>query len=85
MAAAVRAAGPDAVVLVVGHSNTVPKIVEALGGPPRPDLCDQQYATMTVVRLEGAAVPARVARASYGAPDAADADACTRTMAVPRD
>lgn len=84
VAAAVRGAGPDAVVLVVGHSNTVPKIVEALGGPARPDLCDQQYATMTIVRIEGPAVPARVARMQYGAPDAPEADACTRTMGAPR-
>jgi phosphohistidine phosphatase SixA len=76
VAAAVRAAGPDAVVLVVGHSNTVPKIVEALGGPPRPDLCDTQYATMTIVRLDGPGIPARVARTSYGAPDLADAGTC---------
>ncbi|MDX2182546.1 MAG: histidine phosphatase family protein [Gemmatimonadaceae bacterium] len=70
VAAAVRAAGPDAVVLVVGHSNTVSPIVAALGGPVRPDLCDAQFATMTVVRLDGPGVPARVARVSYGAPDA---------------
>lgn len=71
VAAAVRAAGPDAVVLVVGHSNTVSPIVAALGGPPRPDLCDAQYSTLTVVRLEGSGVPPRVARVNYGAPDAA--------------
>jgi len=79
-----RNAGPDAVVLVVGHSNTVPRIVEALGGPARPDLCDQQYATLTVVRLGGPGAPARVARLQYGAPDVPDADACKRTMATPR-
>lgn len=84
VAAAVRNAGPDAVVLVVGHSNTVPRIVEALGGPARPDLCDQQYATLTVVRLGGPGAPARVARLQYGAPDVPDADACKRTMATPR-
>lgn len=84
VAAAVRAAGPDAVVLVVGHSNTVPKIVEALGGPARPDLCDQQYATMSLVRLDGPGAPTRVARMSYGTPDAPDAEACSRAMAAPR-
>lgn len=84
VAAAVRAAGPYAVVLVVGHSNTVPKIVEALGGPARPDLCDQQYATMTIVQLGGSGDPPRVARVSYGAADAVDAGACARSMATPR-
>lgn len=80
VAAAVRAAGPDAFVLVVGHSNTVPRIVEALGGPTAPDLCDQEYATFTVVRPAGPGAPARVVRATYGAADAPDAGACERTM-----
>jgi broad specificity phosphatase PhoE len=82
VAAAVRSAGPDAVVLVVGHSNTVPKIIAALGGPARPDLCDQQYASVTVVRLDGPAVPARVARLTFGAPDPPDADVCTRSTSL---
>ena len=30
-------------VLVVGHSNTVTPIVQALGGPAMPSLCDAQY------------------------------------------
>lgn len=84
VAAAVRSAGPDAVVLVVGHSNTVPKIVEALGGAARPDLCDAQYATMTIVRLDGPGSPSRVARLTYGASDPVGAESCSRTMDVPR-
>ena len=40
---------PGEVVLVVGHSNTIPAIVTALGGPKLPDLCDANYATMFVM------------------------------------
>ena len=48
MLAGVRAAkGP---VLIVGHSNTVPKIVEALGGPAGPDLPDSNYGRIWIVR-----------------------------------
>ncbi len=41
VAKAVRAA--TGVVLVVGHSNTVPAIIKALGGPSLPDICDATY------------------------------------------
>lgn len=77
-AAARRHAG--GVVLVVGHSNTVPAIVAALGGPQLPDLCDAAYATMFVVRPTPAGAPAPPAaslvRAHYGRPDAPGAAAC---------
>ncbi len=66
---------PGRVVLVVGHSNTVPAVVAALGGPPLPDLCDAAYATLFVVR-PAAAGRASVLRAQYGFPDAPDANAC---------
>jgi hypothetical protein len=64
------------VVLVVGHSNTVPAIVTALGGPKLPDICDASYATMFVVTPATNGAPASVVRASYGAPDAAGATTC---------
>ena len=40
VAAAVRAGGSS--VLVVGHSNTVPAIITALGGPAMEELCDSE-------------------------------------------
>jgi broad specificity phosphatase PhoE len=55
------------VVLVVGHSNTIPAIVTALGGPKMPDLCDANYATMFVVHLGKEGAPAHVVRSRYGA------------------
>jgi broad specificity phosphatase PhoE len=82
VAAAVRARPPGEVVLVVGHSNTIPAIIAALGGPRLPDLCDGQYATLFVVGLTSSG-PSRLVRATYGAADAPDSGACSRTMRQP--
>jgi phosphohistidine phosphatase SixA len=63
------------VVLVVGHSNTIPAIVGALGGPKLRDLCDPQYAQLFVLALPAAGAP-RLVRGQYGAADPADAGSC---------
>lgn len=62
-------------VLVVGHSNTVPAIVHALGGPRLPDLCEPQFSHLFVVVLKPGAEP-RVDHRTYGAPDPEGADVC---------
>ena len=54
------------VVLVVGHSNTVPAIIGALGGPALPDLCESSYAHAFVLS-EADGAP-RLQRWRYGAP-----------------
>jgi broad specificity phosphatase PhoE len=64
------------VVLVVGHSNTIPAIVTALGGPKLPDICDASYATMFVLTPAQGGKPAQVVKAHFGAPDAVGADQC---------
>jgi broad specificity phosphatase PhoE len=69
------------IVLVVGHSNTVPAIVGALGGPKLPDLCDAQYATLYVLAVPPRG-PARLVRCQYGAADPADAASCAATPAM---
>ncbi len=74
VATAVRSS--DAVaVLVVGHSNTVPAIIAALGGPRMPDLCDAAYANLYIVRLPANGASTLV-RAQFGAPDHAEASSC---------
>jgi broad specificity phosphatase PhoE len=55
------------VVLVVGHSNTIPAIVGALGAPRPPDLCDPQYDQLFVVVLSEDGPP-KLIRSRYGAP-----------------
>jgi broad specificity phosphatase PhoE len=74
VATAVRLAG-DAAILVVGHSNTVPAIIAALGGPAMPDLCDAAYANLYIMRLPATGAPMLV-RAQFGAPDHAEASGC---------
>jgi len=55
------------VVLVVGHSNTVPAIVAALGGGTWRDLCEPEYDVLftVVISPDG---PTRTIRSQYGAP-----------------
>ena len=60
------------VVLVVGHSNTMPAIVTALGAPQPPPICDSEYDDLYVVTLAPSAPP-HVIRARYGAPSLAEA------------
>ena len=79
-AVASRPAGD--IVLVVGHSNTIPAIIAALGGPKMPELCDAQYGSLFVLQLRSNGPPSFV-RGKYGAADPSDADACTRTMKTP--
>lgn len=75
VAAAIHTRHRGHTVLVVEHSNTVPAVIRALGGPVLRELCDQQYASLFVLVLaEGA--PARLVRSTYGAADAADAGGC---------
>jgi len=72
--AAIRTHAGSAV-LVVGHSNTIPAIVTALGGPAFPDLCDGDYDQLFILEIP-ASGPPRLVRARYGAP-AVDA-ACAK-------
>lgn len=79
IAAAVRKHAGE-VVLVVGHSNTIPAIVTALGGPKMADLCDSNYATMFVVHMSAVGKPAHVVRTRYGAAEAEGAETCSTPM-----
>jgi broad specificity phosphatase PhoE len=79
VAAAVMRRQPGEVVLVVGHSNTIPAIVAALGGARSPDYCENQYSTLVIMHLSPEKGP-RTIRASYGAADPPAAADCSRTM-----
>jgi broad specificity phosphatase PhoE len=51
--------------LVVGHGNTVPLIIAALGGPNLPDICESVYDQLFVLVLDR---EARLIQSRYGAP-----------------
>jgi broad specificity phosphatase PhoE len=76
--AAVRDRKPGEAVLVVGHSNTIPAIIGALGGPKMPALCDTEYANLFILSLTGGAP--RLVRGYYGAQDPPNAADCNRAM-----
>jgi broad specificity phosphatase PhoE len=65
IAAAVRRHSGE-VVLVVGHSNTVPDIVAALGVERPAEMCDSEYDRMEIVRIEADSDP-RLIESRYGA------------------
>ena len=52
-------------VLVVGHSNTIPAIIEALGAKRPPAICDAVYDNLFIVTID-ASGKAGVVRAKYG-------------------
>lgn len=79
VADSVRAKYAGKTVLVVGHSNTIPPIIAALGGPSAPDLCDNQFsAIFTLVLRPGGTVT--LVEGKYGEPDAPAPADCARTM-----
>jgi broad specificity phosphatase PhoE len=72
IAEAIRSRFAGRTVLVVGHSNTLPAIVTALGAPPVEPICDGSYTNLYIVRIQPDG-RAAVEHESFGAPDPADA------------
>jgi broad specificity phosphatase PhoE len=64
LVAEIRALPPGSTVLVVGHSNTVPALVEALGGARASPMGEAEYDRYTMVSLAPGA-PARTLTARY--------------------
>ena len=62
------------VVLVVGHNNSVPAIIAALGGPRLPDICESVYANLFVLVATGGEV--RLVQSHYGAPESDPGPEC---------
>jgi phosphohistidine phosphatase SixA len=65
VAAAVRQT--RGVVLVVGHSNTIPAVIKALGGPTLPDICDATYSHLFVLTPAHDGQPAALVMSRFGA------------------
>lgn len=68
IAARIRSAYAGKTVLVVGHSNTVPRIIAALGGPTLPDICDSAYGNVFTLVIPASGAP-RLTHGHYGAAD----------------
>lgn len=62
-------------VLVVGHTNTIPLIIAALGGPQLPHLCDAEYSNLFVMTIAPNRDPT-FTRLHYGLGDPVSASQC---------
>ena len=82
VAAKARSAPAGSIVLIVGHSNTVPLIISALGGPKMEELCDREYSDLFVLEMSASGAP-HLIRGRYGAADPPRADKCSQTMRQP--
>lgn len=71
----IRSRHAGGTVLVVGHSNTIPAIMTALGAGPIADICDAAYGNLYVMIITGG-TPPRLMRTKFGAPDPPGADDC---------
>jgi len=63
-------------ILVVGHSNTVGKIAEALGAPRIGDLCDNEYSDLIILSIHRTS-PVGYLMDSYGPSDPPGDGKCT--------
>lgn len=79
VAQSIRANHAGHTVLVVGHSNTIPAVIAALGGPRLEEICDSQYADFFVLVLGAGERPSLI-RSTYGAPSPAPGPECQRAM-----
>src|SRR5690349_384262 len=59
---------PGETLLAIGHSNTVPAIIAAPGGPQLPDIGDAEFDNLFVLSLCRCGEPARLLKLQYGAP-----------------
>jgi len=74
VAQAVRAA--TGIVLVVGHSNTVPAIIKALGGPSLPEICDATYSHFFTLTPQKNGDGAALLISRFGANESAPPSSC---------
>jgi len=64
-----------ATILVVGHSNTIGRIAERLGGGGVGNLCDSEYSTLIILAMPRAK-PTQMLVERYGPPDAPGDGSC---------
>jgi broad specificity phosphatase PhoE len=64
------------VTLVVGHQNTIPAVIAALGGPTIPEPCPNDYGDLFILVLAPPPSPASLVRATFGAAHAPHGPTC---------
>lgn len=67
---------PGATILVVGHNNTIPVIVEKLGAGWIGDICTSEYANLIIMSITKGRAPQLLVE-SYGMPDPPPTGPCT--------
>jgi phosphohistidine phosphatase SixA len=70
---------PGATILIVGHSNTIGRIAQALGGEKIGDVCDNEYSNLIVLSMPRAQ-PTRMLVQTYGLPDEPGDGTCKPLM-----
>lgn len=76
VAARIRERHLGRTVLVVGHSNTIPPIMAALGAPALPDICDGTYDHLFILVLRDG-IASGLTRARFGAASPPGTPGCT--------
>lgn len=69
VAEAVRNRSAAGTIVVIGHSNTIPPIIAALGGPSMPNLCETEFSNLFTLTIQPTGEVALV-RGKFGADDA---------------
>ena len=62
---AARAKREGGVIVVIGHSNTLGPVVQALGGPEIGEIVDERYDDLLILTIQEGS-PTRLIRAKYG-------------------
>jgi hypothetical protein len=65
--AQIRAQHSGQTIFIAGHNNTVPEIIEALGGPKYPTIPETEYDNLFVVTVYRTG-KAKVVKMKYGSP-----------------
>jgi broad specificity phosphatase PhoE len=69
------------VTLVVGHQNTIPAVITALGGPTIPEPCADDYGDLYVLVIDPPASPS-LTHAEFGRPHPEHATSCATPPAA---
>jgi phosphohistidine phosphatase SixA len=67
-------------IVVIGHTNTLPRIIAALGGPRLPNICDAEYSNLFLMYIP-AAGSVELTRQHFGGRDPTPDQACQEMQA----